>query len=84
MLLELGAWLRTMDESAVDSFLEEFDVLLTVHRLKVPAVPCTKMLSSNVIESLFSLVRHSERNIKRPRGSAMLHRWLGAVLLYCE
>ena len=33
---------------------------------------------------MFSLVRHSERNIKRVRGSAMLQRWLGTVLLYCE
>jgi hypothetical protein len=27
---------------------------------------------------------HSERNIKRSRGNAMLQRWLGTVLLYCE
>ena len=33
---------------------------------------------------MFSVVRHSERNIKRVRGSAMLQRWLGTVLLYCE
>ena len=33
---------------------------------------------------MFSLVRHSERNIKRSRGSAMLQRRLGTVLLYCE
>lgn len=33
---------------------------------------------------MFSLVRQCEKNIKRPRGSAMLQRWLGSVLLYCE
>jgi hypothetical protein len=33
---------------------------------------------------MFSIVRQCEKNIKRPRGSAMLQRWLGAVLLYCE
>jgi putative transposase len=42
------------------------------------------LLSTNLIESMFSLVRHSERNIKRTRGSAMLQPWLGTVLLYCE
>jgi hypothetical protein len=42
------------------------------------------LLSTNPIESMFSLVRHSERNIKRSRGSVMLQRWLGTVLLYCE
>jgi hypothetical protein len=41
-------------------------------------------MSTNPIESMFSLVRHSERNIKRTRGSLMLQRWLGTVLLSCE
>jgi putative transposase len=35
-------------------------------------------------ESMFSLVRHSEQNSTRTRGSTMLQRWLGTVLLYCE
>jgi len=84
MLLELEAWLRTMNESAADSLLEAFEELLTVHRLKVPSLLRKTLLSTNPIESLCSLVRHSERNIKRTRGSAMLQRWLGTVLFYCE
>lgn len=36
------------------------------------------------IESMFSLVRQCEKNIKRVRGSKMLQRWLGSVLLHCE
>lgn len=84
LLLELEAWLRTKNESAADSLLEAFEELLTVHRLKVPALLRKTLMSTNPIESMFSLVRHSERNIKRTRGSAMLQRWLGTVLLYCE
>jgi putative transposase len=84
MLRELEAWLRAKNESAADSLLEAFEALLTVHRLKVPALLRKTVLSTNPIESMFSLVRHSERNIKRVRGSAMLQRWLGTVLLYCE
>jgi hypothetical protein len=42
------------------------------------------LTSTKPIESLFSLVRNSERNIKRARGSTMLQRQLGMVLLYCE
>lgn len=84
MLLELEAWLRAKNESAADSLLEAFEELLTVHRLKVPALLRKTLLSTNPIESMFSLVRHRERNIKRSRGSAMLQRWLGTVLLYCE
>lgn len=84
MLLELEAWLRAKNESAADSLLEAFEELLTTHRLKVPALLRKTLLSTNPIESMFSLIRHSERNIRRSRGSAMLQRWLGTVLLYCE
>ena len=55
-----------------------------MHRQKVPALLRKTLLPTNPIESMFSLVRHSERNIKRTRGSAMLQRWLGTVLFYCE
>ena len=84
MLLELEAWLRAKNESAADSLLEAFEELLTLHRLKVPALLRKTLMSTNPIESMFSLVRHSERNIKRTRGSMMLQRWLGTVLLHCE
>ena len=84
LLLELDAWLRTKNESAAESLPEAFEELLTVHRLKVPALLRKTLMSTNPIESMFSLVRHSERNITRSRGSAMLQRWLGTVLFYCE
>lgn len=84
MLRELEAWLRTKNESAADSLLEAFEELLTLHRLKVPTLLRKTLMSTNPIESMFSLVRHSERNLKRTRGSLMLQRWLGTVLLYCE
>ena len=84
MLLELEAWLRAKNESAADSLLEAFEELLTLHRLKVPGLLRKTLMSTNPIESMFSLVRHSERNIKRSRGTKMLQRWLGSVLLYCE
>lgn len=84
MLRELEVWLRTKNESAAESLLEAFEELLTLHRLKVPALLRKTLMSTNPIESMFSLVRHSERNIKRTRGSAMLQRWLGTTLLYCE
>ena len=84
MLLELEAWLRAKNESAADSLLEAFEELLTLHRLKVPTLLRKTLMSTNPIESMFSLVRHCEHNIKRTRGSMMLQRWLGTVLLYCE
>ena len=84
MLQELEAWLRTKNESAATSLREAFEELLTLHRLKVPPLLRKTLISTNPIESMFSLVRHSERNLKRIRGSAMLQRWLGTVLLCCE
>lgn len=84
MLRELETWLRTKNESAAASLVEAFEELLTLHRLQVPALLRKTLLSTNPIESMFSLVRHSERNIKRTRDSRMLQRWLGTVLLACE
>jgi transposase-like protein len=65
MLLELEAWLRTKNESEADSLLETFEELLTLHRLKVPALVRKTLRSTKPIESMFSLVRHSERNLTR-------------------
>lgn len=84
MLLELEAWLREKNESAADSLLEAFDELLTLHRLKMPSLLRKTLMTTNPIESMFSMVRDCEGNIKRSRGSKMLQRWLGSVLLYCE
>ncbi len=84
MLLELERWLRTLNESAADSLREAFEELLTLHRLKVPALLRNTLYSTNPIESMFSTVRDCEGNIKRYRGSSMAQRWLAAVCLHCE
>ena len=55
------------------------------HRLSAGAAWLHKtLLPTNPIESLLSLARHRDRNITRTRGSALLQRWLGALLLDCE
>lgn len=84
MLKELEQWLRAINESAADSLLEAFQELLTLHRLKVPALLRKTLHSTNPIESLFSRVRACEKNIKRYRNSRMAQRWLASVLLYAE
>jgi putative transposase len=84
MLKELEQWLRAINESAADSLLEAFNDLLTLHRLKVPALLRKTLHSTNPIESLFSRVRACEKNIKRYRNSRMAQRWLASVLLYAE
>jgi len=84
MLKELEKWLRSKNESAADSLLEAFEELLTMHRLKVPKSLRKTLMTTNPIESMFSLVRVCQRNVKRPRDSKMLQRWLASALLYCE
>ena len=84
MLLEFERWLRGINESAADSLLEAIEEILTLHRLKVPALLRKTLHSTNPIESMFSTVRDCESNIKRYRGSRMAQRWLAAVCLHCE
>ncbi len=84
MLLEFERWLRGINESAADSLLEAIEEILTLHRLKIPALLRKTLHSTNPIESMFSTVRDCEGNIKRYRGSRMSQRWLAAVCLHCE
>jgi putative transposase len=84
MLLDLEKWLRGINESAADSLMEAIEEILTLHRLKVPALLRKTLTSTNPIENIFSTVRDCEANIKRYRGSAMSQRWLASILLHCE
>ena len=84
MLLDMEKWLRGINESAADSLLEAFEELLTLHRLKIPGLLRKTLHSTNPIESMFSMVRDAEGNIKRYRNSSMMQRWLAAVLLHAE
>jgi len=84
MLKEFESWLRGINESAADSLLEAFEEVLTLHKLKVPALLRKTLHSTNPIESMFSMVRDCEGNIKRYRTSKMRQRWLASVLIYCE
>ncbi len=84
MLQEFERWLRDINESAADSLLEALEEVLMLHKLKVPALLRKSPHSTNPIESMFSMVRSCERNIKRYRSSKMRQRWLAAVLLHCE
>ena len=65
MLLEMEKWLRDINESAADSLLEAMEEILTLHRLKVPALLRKTLHSTNPIESMFSMVRDTESNVKR-------------------
>jgi len=84
MLLDLELWLRAINASAADSLLEALEEILTLHRLKVPELLRKSLHSTNPIESMFSMVRDCEGNIKQYRKTNMTQRWLAAVCLHCE
>ncbi len=84
MLMDFEKWLRNINESAADSLLEALEEILTLHRLGVPASLRKSLHSTNPIESMFSMVRDCEGNIKRYRSSKMSQRWLASVFLHCE
>lgn len=83
-LEEFKGWLSKINESSAKSLEEAFEELLTLHRLKVPELLRKTLHSTNAIESIFSTVRHCEKNIKRYRSSKMSQRWLASILLYAE
>jgi len=83
-LTRLEVWLAERNESAAASLREAKEELLTLHRLEIPPILRISLHSTNLIESLFSTVRHCEKNLKRYRNSRMAQRWLAAVLLYAE
>ena len=84
MLLELLKWLGEKNESAAKSLQEALEEILTLHRLKIPGALRKTLHSTNPIESMFSVVRDGEANIKNYRNSKMMHRWLASVLLFAE
>ena len=84
MLLELLTWLGEKNESAANSLREALEEILTLHRLKVPGALRKTLHSTNPIESMFSIVRDGESNIKNYQSSRMMQRWLASVLLYAE
>lgn len=83
-LQKLEVWLAERNESAAASLREGQDELLTLHRLEMPPALRVSLYSTNMIESLFSTVRHCEKNLKRYHNSRMAQRWLAAVALYAE
>ncbi len=83
-LEEFKGWLLKINESSAKSLEEAGEELLTLHRLNVPELWRKTLHSTNAIESIFSTVRHCEKNIKRYRSSKMSQRWLASVLLYAE
>jgi putative transposase len=63
------------------SILEGLDEILTVIRLGLPVELRRSLASTNIIESMNSVIRQVCRNVKRWRDAKMALRWTGAGML---
>jgi putative transposase len=76
--------LMDLNPSAARSLGEGMEETLTVHRLHLPAQLRKTMVSTNVIESAFSIVEQVCKNVKRWHGGDQRERWVGSGLLVAE
>lgn len=86
-LASLKALARALEfehPSAAVSLKEGLEQTLTVTRLGIKGTLKRTLQSTNTIESLFSRVRKTQRNIKRWRGGDMRMRWTATALLDAE
>lgn len=63
-LKKLRAWLMQISEQAANSLDEAGEELLTLHKLEIPVDLRKSLDSTNIIESLFSVVRQKLYNVK--------------------
>jgi len=76
--------LMHLNPSAARSLEEGLEETLTVHRLRVPETLRRSLVSTNLIESAFSVVEPVCRNVKRWRPGDQAQRWVGSGLLFAE
>ena len=82
---ELVHWLGHINDAALESLEEAEMETLTVIKLKVPALLKTTLLSTNPIESVFSVVDHKTSRVKNWKtGPDQVSRWAAATLLQAE
>ncbi len=76
--------LERINPSAARSLEEGLEKTLTVHRLRVGAVLCRKLATTNLIESCLSTVQRVARSVKRWREGDQPLRWTAIGLLEAE
>ena len=76
--------LMHLNPSSARSLEEGLEETLTVHRLRVPETLRRTLASTNLIESVFSVVETVCRNVKRWRPGDQAERWVGSGLLFAE
>ena len=83
-LRKLRDWLMQTSEQAANSLDEAGGELLTLHRLGVPLALRKSLDSTNIIESLFSVVRQKLHNVKNWNSSNPNRKmqWIASAMLH--
>lgn len=84
LLENLARSLERGHPGAAASLREGLEETLTVMRLELPESLERVLSSTNLIENLFSRVRHRARRVRHWQGGAMIMRWTAAAVLEAE
>lgn len=82
-LNKLRNWLKQTSELAANSLDEAGEELLTLHKLGVPLALRRSLDSTNIIESLFSVVRQKMHNVKNwsSKNPNRRMQWIASAIL---
>ena len=69
---------------AAASLREGLEETLTLHRLDVQAPLRDSLRTTNIIESVNSLIAHHARNVKRWSNTDQRHRWMASICMVIE
>lgn len=83
-LEQLHRELMDLNPHAARSLKEGMEETLTLHRLQAPTTLRRSLATTNVLESTFSMVERTCRNVKRWHGGDHRLRWVASALLYAE
>ena len=83
-LAKVKRWLKSISESAAASLAEALDDTLTVHRLGITGKLRKTLITTNPIESTYSVTKRYSARVRRWRGASMVLRWIGAGLIRAE
>lgn len=83
-LLSVHNELERLNPAAANSLAEGMTETLTVHRLSVGNELRRSLCTTNIIESMFSMARRNNRNVKNWKDQKHIERWLVTGLLAAE
>ena len=76
--------LEKINPDAAGSMREGLEETLTILKFGLPDILTKTLMSTNPIESIFSMTENVIGRVKRWRGNDMRRRWLCAALMYAE